>query len=396
MLLAAALTSLSGMFQLAVAVATTTLVLVTGVEGILGLGPAIFLTTSALAAMPAGRAMDRFGRVPVLAAGFVMGILGCLTTSLGCLWVQAPVVILGFALVGGSMGTVLLARAAAGDMYPPERRARGISFVLFGAVFGAALGPLVFRPLFAGKHLDTDALVIPWLAAGVIMAIGLAIVLCVRPDPKQAPAAQLAEAASGPAAPLGEILRRPGVATALIGAVASFAVMVAVMNLSGYMVTGHGHSQADVFPVISAHIAGMYGLVLVVGDLIDRLGRRFALIGGLAVMGVSTLALAWVDSVAAMSVSLFGLGLGWVFSYVAATSELVDLTSPSERGRLVGFGDLVSGLTGASLALIGGAAYSGIGVESVAVGATAAVVLPALWILFARRRSPEAAPEPAR
>ena len=39
-------------------------------------------------------------------------------------------------------------------MYPPERRARGISFVLFGAVFGAILGPAVFSPLFAGQDLD--------------------------------------------------------------------------------------------------------------------------------------------------------------------------------------------------------------------------------------------------
>ena len=66
-LLAATLTSLSGMVQLAVAVATVTLVLVTGVEGILGLGPAIFLTAGALAALPAGRLMDRYGRIPVLA-----------------------------------------------------------------------------------------------------------------------------------------------------------------------------------------------------------------------------------------------------------------------------------------------------------------------------------------
>ena len=47
------------MVQLAVAVATVTLVLVTGIEGILGLGPAIFLTAGALAALPAGRLMDR-------------------------------------------------------------------------------------------------------------------------------------------------------------------------------------------------------------------------------------------------------------------------------------------------------------------------------------------------
>ena len=154
------------MVQLAVAVATVTLVLVTGVEGILGLGPAIFLTAGALAAFPAGRLMDRLGRVPVLAAGCVAGIAGCLTTALGCELDSAAVVVTGFAFVGVAQGTILLARAAAADMYPPERRARGISYVLFGALFGAALGPLVFRPLFAGKELDTEALVVPWLAAG--------------------------------------------------------------------------------------------------------------------------------------------------------------------------------------------------------------------------------------
>src|SRR5215207_8728916 len=183
-LLAATLTALSGMVQLAVAVATVTLVLVTGVEGILGLGPAIFLTAGALAALPAGRLMDQLGRIPVLAGGCVTGILGCAVTALGCELESATLVVAGFALVGVSQGTVLLARAAAADMFPPDRRARGISFVLFGALFGAALGPLVFRPLFAGKDLDTDALVVPWIAAAAIMVVGLVLVLLVRPDPK--------------------------------------------------------------------------------------------------------------------------------------------------------------------------------------------------------------------
>ncbi|MGH3066037.1 MAG: hypothetical protein ACRDOF_07000, partial [Gaiellaceae bacterium] len=83
-LLSLSLVLLSGVLQLAVAVATITLVLVTGIEGILGLGPAIFLTAGALAALPAGRLMDRFGRVPVISGGFVVGMIGCVLTALGC------------------------------------------------------------------------------------------------------------------------------------------------------------------------------------------------------------------------------------------------------------------------------------------------------------------------
>ena len=373
------------MLQLAVAVATTSLVLVTGVKGILGLGPAIFLASGALSALPAGRLMDRFGRVPVLAGGFGIGIAGCCATALGCGVDSAPLLIVGFVAVGSAMGIALLARTAAGDIYPPERRARGISFVLFGAVFGAILGPTVFSPLFAGKELDAQALVVPWLAAAGFMAVGLAIVLAVRPDPSRAGLRASTSASPEAAEPLGVILRRPGVPTALLAALSSFAVMVAVMNLTGYMMLGEGHMQSDVFPVISAHIVGMYGLVVVVGDLVDRIGRRAAIVGGLATMGVSTLALAWTQSVLGTGIALFGLGLGWSFSYVAATSALVDLARPAERGRLIGFNDLLSGFTGAGLALLGGVAYAHAGTTSVAVGGAIAVALPALWIAVARR-----------
>jgi MFS family permease len=387
LLLSGTLVCLSGTIQLVVAVATTTLVVVTGIEGILGLGPAIFLTSGALAAFPAGRLMDRHGRIPILAAGCLVGVVGTSTTGLGCLWDSAPVVILGFALVGVANGTVLLARAAAADMVPPERRPRQISLVLFGAVVGAVLGPFVFSPLFANRHLDARGLVVPWLAAGGFMIVALALVLSVRPDP-QVIARELAPPSSAPGGTrvaLGELLRRPGVGTALLGSVSSFAVMAAVMNLTGYVMVGHGHHQTDVFPVISAHIVGMYGLVLVVGDLIERIGRRESLIAGLGVMAASTISLVWVASSFATGVALFGLGLGWCLSYVAATTTLVDLAGPGERAQLVGFGDLVSGLTAASLALLGGLAYSRQGVESLAIGATLAVALPAVWLVLDRR-----------
>ena len=93
--------------------------------------------------------------------------------------------IAGFALTGAANGTALLIRTAAGDMYPPERRARGISYVLFGSVFGAILGPALFGPLFSGRELDAAALTVPWLAAAGISLIALCVVLCVTPDPKK-------------------------------------------------------------------------------------------------------------------------------------------------------------------------------------------------------------------
>jgi hypothetical protein len=79
---------------------------------------------------------------------------------------------------------------------------------------------------------------------------------------------------------------------------------------------------------------------------------------------------------------LFGLGIGWNLSFVAATAQLADSASAAERGKLLGFNDLLAGLTGAGLALLGGVALSALGVAALALGGTALVVVPAVWILL--------------
>jgi MFS family permease len=377
-LLASGLVFQSGMIQLAVALGTVTIVAVTGVEGILGLGPAVFLIAGAIAVGPAGRLSDRLGRMPVIRTGFVLGIVGPLVTAAGCATESGALVFVGLALCGAAQSIVLLSRAAAAEMFPPAKRARGMSIVLFGVVSGAVWGPLVFGPMFANRALTPHDLVLPWLAAGLFTLVGLAISFAVRPDPKELSQAHAVE--SAPPAPVRELLTRPGVPTAMLGAVASFAVMVGVMNLAGYVAVGHGHRHGDVFTIISVHIVGMYGLVLVVGDVVERIGRRRAIVIGLAVMALSNLAAVWSTSLLGMSLALFGLGLGWNFSYVAATTELVNLATPAERGRLVGLSDLLSSGAGATLALTGGVLYTGAGATSLALAATVLAAAPALWI----------------
>jgi MFS family permease len=385
-LLSAALASHSAMLSLTAAVASITLVRVLDLEWLLGLGPAVVLTAGALAAVPAGRWMDRLGRVPVLVAGFGVGAAGCGLAALGSSQHSTPAVLAGLVGVGTANGATLLARTAAGDMYPPQRRARGIALVLFGAVFGAILGPAVFSPLLAGRDLGGDALAALWLAGAGFELAGLALVAAVRPDPKRIAALLRHEPAevTARAAPIGEVLRRPGVAGALVAAQASWAVMVAVMTLTGAVVVDHfGHEHHDVFPIIGAHFVGMYALVIVVGDLVDRIGRARCLATGLLVMGLSVSGLLWVESVHATAAALFGLGLGWNLSFVAATAVLADRTEPWERGSLLGFNDLLSGATGAGLTLLGGLVLTAAGVAALTIGAVALLVAPALWILLA-------------
>jgi MFS family permease len=242
--------------------------------------------------------------------------------------------------------------------------------------------------LFAHRGLDARTLTVPWLVAAGLACAAATIVLFVRPDPRRIAELLATHAGEIPqrAAPLSEIVGRPGVVPAMLAALASQGVMVSVMNLAGYVVVEHHHhAQSSIFPVIGAHVLGMYALVLVVGTLVDRMGRTPSLVAGLVVLGFSGLGLEWASSVAATAVLLFGLGIGWNISYVAAAAQLADRTQASERGTLFGFNDLISALLGATLALLGGLALETIGVAGLAVGAAVIAIAPIAWIL---RRPP--------
>jgi MFS family permease len=78
-------------------------------------------------------------------------------------------------------------------------------------------------------------------------------------------------------------------------------------------------------------------------------------------------------------------------SFVAATAQLADRTSPAERGKLLGFNDLLGALLAASLALLGGYALDAIGIAALAIGATVIVIAPLLLIARPTQRIEEVA-----
>jgi len=361
-----------------------------GRDGIVGVVNAGYFLAAAAGALAFGRVMDRIGRrVPLAVAYLLLAIAGA-----GC----------GFAIAAGSLGWLLacttlfglayggsnLARAAVADMYPPEQRGRAVGLVLAAATVGAVGSPFVVASLrgFAEREaLDPD--VLPWIVVPVVALIALVCALALRPDPRElAVREEVAMAASR--RPPRELLRTPAMRTAVLAAAVGQMAMVSVMGVTPVALEHHHASSTVVSGVISLHIVGMFGLVLVVGQLVDRVGRHRALVGGLLVMAVSSVLLAWVVEIAGISLSLFLLGLGWNISYVAAVTELADRALPSERGRLIGLTDQLSSFTAAALVLLGGVLYSELGVEALALAATAFVVLPAAWILV---RSAAGAPD---
>ena len=173
---------------------------------------------------------------------------------------------------------------------------------------------------------------------------------------------------------------RPGVRPAVLAALASFGVMVSVMNLSGDVVVGlHHHAPGDAVRIIGVHVLGMYALVLAIGTVIDRIGRPLALACGLPVLAASTLGAA-VDRGRR----------GDCGAAVRARRRLEPVLRRGDgrNGRCgraqparppAGFRRAGLGSARRRLVVLGGHVLDSIGVAALGLGATVIVAAPVLW-----------------
>ncbi len=366
--------------QLLVSVAAPILAELTGRRSVAGIGPAIALTFWAVGTLLVGRYMDARGRAPGVRLGFIVAALGYVVLFFGTRSRSLPLYLLGLAVAGAGGGAINLARAGGGDMYPPERRARGISYVLIGAAFGAILGPLVFTPLLVRTGTNIDALGPAFIAATVMMLLGVALTQAIRVDPIEIGRRLREGAASSLEAPaagrhLKELLQIPLVRVAVTAAVISQGVMAMMMSTISLHLREHGHGWTAVSFVLSAHFLGMFGLVLFVGRLVDQIGRERGLVIGLLILIAGVVALLADVELLFVAPAMLIVGVGWNVSFVAATAMLADATAPVERAGLLGFTDFLGMGSSAVAALLAGVVIGALGIGAlVAVGAAVAMI----------------------
>jgi MFS family permease len=377
--------------QLMAVVGAPVLSQLTGRPALAGLAPAVFIAWWAIATLAVGHYMDVRGRASGIRLGFAVGAAGCMLVYLGTREASLPMFLAGMALTGGGAGAVNLARAGGADMYPPEHRGRGISLVLIGAAFGAILGPVAFIPLLAGSTHDLDVLAAPWTAAAVVMVGGALLTFAIRIDPLDIARASRHHGGPDSVAPvptraLRIVLADPLVRVALVAAVVAQTVMTSMMGIISLVLHNHGHGLRTVAVSLSAHFLGMFGLVLVIGRMVDRIGRGLALVIGLLVMTGGVLLLLAEVELGWVAPAMFLIGLGWNVAFVAATAMLADATEPSERANLLGFGDFAA----FGMAAVG-SAVSGVVLDAWGLGALVAFgaglsLLPVMAFLARHRR----------
>ena len=384
----------------AVTVATIVAQDLAGTSALSGAPGAAVVAGAALGATLLSRLMVRRGRRTGLAAGYAVGVGGAVLATIAIVARSMPLLLLGMLLIGFGNASNQLSRYAAADMFPSHRQASALGTVVWAATIGAVVGPNLVAPSgTVAEWLGLPRLAGPYIVP--IVFVGLAAVLSwvfLRPDPfeladrSSAPRTDGADAAvaadlEAPASTVGDLLRRPTVAAALIALVAGQVVMVLIMTMTPLHMTAHGHHLETVGIVISGHVFGMYALAPVSGRLTDRFGSGPVIIAGLVLLAVSSLlaAVAPPEGGAILFVALFLLGYGWNLGYVAGSALLSHGLELADRTRLQGTTDSIiwSSAAAASLGsgiVIAAASYTALGLMG------AAIVIVPIW-LFATRRS---------
>jgi len=338
------------------------------------------------------RLMVARGRRVGLVLGYLVAVAGALVATLAINGKSLPLFMVGILLVGFGNSANLLSRYAAADLYPVARRASAIGLVVWGATFGAVLGPNLVG--WAGEV--SEGIGLPALAGAYLLPIvfvsaaALLSFVMLRPDPYE-----LADSSGveGPPRAAGEsslesLLRRPHVPIVIIALIAGQAVMVLIMTMTPLHMADHGHDLAAVGFVISGHILGMYALSPVSGRLTDRFGSAAIVTAGLLVVAFAALlsAVAPPDGGPVLFVALFLLGYGWNLGFVAGSALLTHGLEIAERTRLQGLTDTLIWSSSAAASIGSGVVVAVAGFTTLGLLGAALVIVP-VWLVIARRRA---------
>ncbi len=385
-------------FFAAVTVAPLLAVELTGSPTLSGLPNAAGLVGTAVGAAGVSAVMSRRGRRRGLVLGYLVAASGALVAVAATIVGSFALLVAGLLALGVGNSANLLARYAAADVHPSQRRTTVLGLVVWAGTVGAVAGPSLADP--AGRVLA--ATTVPVLAGGLLVALtGFAVgaVVCaalLRPDPSTLSAADV-ELDAGPAAAAGVDDDAPAavgrlaagtgrwspvVVVALTAMVAGQFVMVLIMTMTPVHVTAGGADLAGVGVVMSLHIAGMYALTPVAGWLADRIGNVVVIGLGLGLLVVAGLLAAGAPAgdVAMLSVALFLLGLGWSFGFVSASGLLSRGVASAAQARLQGRVDAAVFGAAAIASLSSGVLVATVGYAVLCLTGAALVAVPALVV----------------
>lgn len=288
----------------------------------------------ALSTLPVAWLMQRSGRRTTYVLGAMMAVLAGLIAAQGIAQEHFVLFCLGTALAGLYGACVQSYRFAAVDaIVEPGLQARAISRVMVGGLIAAVIGPqlviwtrdaLPMTP-FAGSFYGQAAL--------ALLALPLLARLRLPPPVKTN--------ISGPARPLGEIVRTPAFIVACAAGVVSYGLMAFLMTATPMAMVGCGFSVGEAALGVQWHVLAMFAPSFFTGRLIARFGKVAITALGLVLIGISGgIALLGLELLHFWG-ALIVLGIGWNFGFIGATAMLTACYRPAERAKVQAVNDFM-------------------------------------------------------
>ena len=184
------------------------------------------------------------GRRIGLATGYGIGVLGAVIATIAVITRSFPLLLFGTVMIGFGNSSNQLSRYTAADLYPTARRASAIGIVVWGATFGAVVGPNLVGPagdlgVAIGLPPLAGAYLLPMLFVGSAAVLSLVML---RPDPYQLADRSEGDLSGdeGTATSLGKILAQPNVPIAMVSLVTVQVVMTLIMTMTPLHMTETG------------------------------------------------------------------------------------------------------------------------------------------------------------
>lgn len=321
-----------------------------GSESVAGIPSSILTLSIAIASVPIGLLMSKFGRRIGLVISYGLSAIGALIGIYAVIQGSFLILILSAAVIGLGRAGGNQSRFAVGELFFERERGRWIGIIVFAGTIGAIFGPMLITPgIWIADALNISSDTSPWLIATIFYSLATLITLFLLfPEPmtiaKQIDAQEKKEKKKNPdedGRSITELLKLPRVQLAIISMLISQVVMVMLMVMTPVHMKHSGHSLVNVGFVISAHTTGMFGFSWLTGYLVDRYGRVKMMIVAAGTLIAAALVSPLGTELPFLMVGLFLLGLGWNFGYVAGSSLLADALEGAERTRMQGTNDML-------------------------------------------------------
>ncbi len=318
-----------------------------GLVGVVLAGEAIGMLASEL---PGGMLLRWLGQK----RGMVVGLTITAVAVLALYWAQSVPEVLGYRILGG-VGFAIFATAR--HAYIAEFTAtalRGRSVALLGGIFriGNFLGPVTGGFVAAQFDLRT-----PFLLMGILVALAWIVVIVFVPNQKPSPQ-KTPQTFGNYLQELRVVAREQARILMTVGAGQMFAQMVRTgprVIIPLFAADVLGLSVQQVGWIISIGAAIDMSLFYPVGVIMDKYGRKFAIVPAFFLQALGLMLIPFSQGFASLSFVAGLIGFGNGLSSGTMMTLAADLAPPKSRGEFIGMWRLIGDIGFTTGPIIAGA-----------------------------------------